>query len=392
MRILALHNRYLERGGEDQSHATDVALLRAQGHEVDELVEDNRRVAELGLLRTAFNTLWSVESYRKVRKILAGERYDLVVVQNFFPLLSPSIFYAARSAGVPVVAFIRNYRMFCLNGLALRDQKSCQDCLKKVLPWPGVVHACYRSSRAGSAVVAAMLFVHRLLGTWKRRVDRFIVLTEFAGSLLVQAGLPAEKLIVKPNFVYPDPGEGGSQRGYAFFAGRLSSEKGISTLLDAWDLLQAPVPLKITGDGPLANLVEQAARKNPHIDYLGRRPQEEIYALMKGAMFLVFPTLCYEGMPRVVIESFAAGTPVLASRIGASIEMIEPGQNGWFFPPGDAAGLARLVEQLVSEKGQLQSMQEHARASFEAKYSIARNVAIWERIMASCLATPEVKE
>jgi glycosyltransferase involved in cell wall biosynthesis len=201
-------------------------------------------------------------------------------VQNFFPLISPAVYYAARAEGVPVVQTLRNYRLLCSNGLFFRDGHVCEDCLGKTLPWPGVIHACYRESRAGTVPVAAMISIHRALRTWTRMVDVYIALTEFARQKFPEGGLPAKRIVTKPNFVHPDPGPGEGQGGYAMFVGRLSSEKGVGTLLEAWERLGGRIPLKVVGDGPLASRMIEASRKPLGIEWLGRRPLEEVYARM----------------------------------------------------------------------------------------------------------------
>jgi glycosyltransferase involved in cell wall biosynthesis len=380
MKILALHNRYLMAGGEDQSHITEMSLLKEQGHQVDEYLVDNTAIDKQSLLKTALGTIWSQASYLKVKKLLAENRYDLVIVQNFFPLLSPSIHHAAKSEKVPVIQFLRNYRQFCLNGLALRDNKPCEDCLGRLLPLPGVYHACYRNSRLASLVVAFMLVVHRILKTWHYKVDIFVVLTEFAKKMNTKAGLSVQKIFIKPNFVYPDPGIGGGAGNYVLFVGRLSEEKGIRSLLEAWGILHDSVKLKIVGDGPLQGVVEAAMDSNVNIEYLGRCSQIEIVDLMKNAMFLIFPSLCYEGMPRTILESFAVGTPVLASKIGAAMEMIDSDKTGRFFRAGDTLDIVEQVRCLVLESELLRKMRVQARLEYEAKYTLEKNIAFWMQL------------
>jgi len=383
-----LHNRYLVAGGEDQSHLIEIALLRQQGNEVDEYTEDNRRVAELGLIRTSINTVWSQESFLKIKELLRKKKYDLVVAQNLFPLLSPSVYYAAKSESVPVVQFLRNYRLFCLNGLALRNNKPCEACLGR-LPLAGIYHACYRESRAASAVVVAMLVMHRSLLTWQRKVDVFVALTDFSKKIFIKAGLPSERIFVKPNFVHPDPGVGSGAGDYVLFVGRLSDEKGIHTLLEAWQMLGGTVKLKIAGDGPMQKMVEDAALSNANIEYLGRQSQSEIFDLMKNAMFLVFPSLWYEGMPRVIIETFAVGTPVLAGEIGAAREMVDTGKNGYLFQADDPADLARQVRYLASDVELREKMRLQARNEYEANYTIEKNLVFWTQLQNLIIGKPK---
>ena len=198
-----------------------------------------------------------------LRDVLRRERPAVMHCTNTFPLLSPSAYYAARAEGVPVVQSLRNYRLACLNSSLMRNDRICETCLRRSVPWPGVLHACYRDSYLASATVAAMLVVHRARGTWRNQVACFYTPSEFARTKLLEAGLPADRLFVKPNFVHPDPGPGSGNGGYALFAGRLFPGKGLELLLDAWRRLKDPIPLRIVGEGPLAELVQSAAAQSP---------------------------------------------------------------------------------------------------------------------------------
>ena len=387
MNILMLHNRYLVPGGEDQSAAAEANLLQQQGCAVELLEEDNRRVEQLGKARTAMRTIWSSESFHRIYNKLRTGKFDVLHVQNFFPLWSPSVYYAAAKCNVPVVQTLRNYRLMCVNAVFFRDSHVCEDCLGKRFAWPGILHACYRDSRAASAVVAGMEGFHHLAGTWRTKIHVYVALTDFARAKYIAGGLPAEKIVVKPNFVYPAPRPGHGQGGYALFVGRLSPEKGIATLLKAWQAAVNALPLKIVGDGPLSDVVDAAARQTPGIEYLGRRSPDEVTQLMERAEFFVFPTECYEGMPRTVIESFAVGTPVLASNLGATATMVVPGETGFHFTPGNVAELRERVERCSQSLDELRAMRPRARQAFENSYTGAANarmlLAIYERARAA---------
>ncbi len=373
MRILAVHNLYQIRGGEDECYEAEIQLLRNAGHQVDEYSETNDRIASLSKVQVASKTVWSDEAYHAVKQQLMQHAYDVMHVQNFFPLISPSVYYAAREQGVPVVQTLHNYRLLCPNALFFRDGQVCEDCLGKAIPYPGVVHRCYRESRTASAGVVAMLAFHRAKRTWLEQVDRYIALTEFARQKFIEGGLPAHKILVKPNFVNPDPGIGTGQGGYALYVGRLSVEKGLDTLLAAWEQLPQPLPLKIVGDGPLAAQVTEATQRLPHVTWLGRRPMAEVHALMGDAMFLVFPSKWYETFGRVAIESFAKGTPVIASNIGAIAELVDADRTGLLFEPANSDDLAAKVEALLAHPTKLAQMRHAARAEFEAKYTAQAN-------------------
>ncbi|HWP39580.1 MAG TPA: glycosyltransferase family 4 protein [Tepidisphaeraceae bacterium] len=220
-----------------------------------------------------------------------------------------------------------------------------------------------------------MLATHRLLHTWREQVDVYIALTQFARGKLIEGGLPADRILVKPNFVDPDPGAGGGQGGYALFVGRLTEEKGIRTLLESWKSLyaRAGVRLRIVGDGPMRDQVIQQTHEAVGIEYLGRRAPEEVYGMMGEARALIFPSIWYEGLPRTIIESFAVGTPVVASRLGSMSEVVDPGRTGMLFTPGDARELAWAVEELIRDEGRYAQMRRSARLEYQTRYTAEAN-------------------
>jgi glycosyltransferase involved in cell wall biosynthesis len=389
MKVLAVHNRYQQPGGEDQVFLAETTLLESYGHRVVRYSTHNDRVAGMNRLALAGNTLWNSSTYRELRALIRQERPHVAHFHNTFPLVSPAGYYAAKAEGVPVVQTLHNYRLLCPNALFFRDGRVCEDCMGKVIPWPGVVHKCYRGSRAASGLVTAMLTTHRVLRTWTEMVDAYVALTEFARRKFVEGGLPAEKMVVKPNFVYPDPGPGEGRGGYALFVGRLSPEKGVGTLLAAWERLDRPVPLKVVGDGPLREQVVEAPDRHPCVEYLGYRPAEEVHGLMKEASMLVFPSEWYETFGRVAAEAFATATPVIAADIGAIAELVEHGHTGLRFRPGDPEDLAAQVGWFLSHPEEHARMRREARAEFEAKYTAERNHQMMMEIYESALEREE---
>jgi glycosyltransferase involved in cell wall biosynthesis len=373
MRILSVHNRYLIRGGEDESREAEENLLRQMGHQVDVYEEDNKTLASLNKVQALTRTIWSQSSYRKIREQLNQAQYDIVHIQNFFPIISPSAHYAAQAAGVPVVQTLRNYRLLCPNALFFRDNQVCEDCLGKKIPYPGVLHRCYRESLPASVGVTAMLTTHRLLKTWIRKVNVYIALTNFAREKYIQGGLPSEKIVVKPNFVSPDPGVGSGNGRYALYVGRLSVEKGLDTLLAAWKQLDEKLPLKIVGDGPLADEVKFAAQSLVDVEWLGIKSMSEVHTLMGNATVLIFPSKWYETFGRVAVEAFAKGTPVIGANIGALQDLIDSGRTGLHFQPGNAEDLASKVSWLVDHPETLKKMRLEVRAEFENKYTAQIN-------------------
>jgi len=387
MKILMLHNRYLLPGGEDQASIEDAALLRDHGHEVELLVEDNRRVEQLGKVRTGMRTMWSREAYRSIDKKLRTGSFDILHVQNFFPLWSPSVYYAAGRNGVPVVQTLHNYRLMCANSLLFRDQHVCEECMGRIFPWPAILHACYRNNRAGSAAVAGMISAHKLAGTWSKRVAIYIAVSEFTRDKYIAGGISAERIVVKPNFIHPSPVPGNGGGGYALYVGRLSPEKGIATMLDAWKSARSAIPLKIIGEGPLAELVMAAEQAGTGIEYLGPKSLPEVLDLMRSAEFLVFPSEWYETMGRTIMEAFAVGTPVVAARIGPPASMIVPEETGFHFQPGNVAALRERVEWCSSHLAELRAMRSKARQAFEANYTGEANAKILQAAYGSAKRT-----
>lgn len=383
MKIVVLHTHYLQPGGEDHCVASETDLLRGHGHDVLPLVFENRKLINMAAWRQAGTAFWNQEAYRITRATIRNHRPQIVHIHNTFPLASPAVLHAAKSEGATVVMSLHNYRMICVNALFFRGGNPCEKCLGGQ-PWRGAMLGCYRYSRAESAVVAGMLALHRKMRTWGL-VDGWIALTEFARQKYLKAGFPKEKMAVKPNFVHRDPGCGDGQGDYALFVGRLSAEKGIATLLTAWSLLKRAMPLKMVGDGPLRSEVERAAG-DMKIEYLGPKTQNEVYSLMAGATFLVFPSLWYETFGRVAMEAFAAGTPVLAASIGAIGEITDNGRTGLHFRPGDPSDLAAKVDWLLSHPKELAQMRTEARREYEAKYTAERNHEMLMEIYAQAIA------
>jgi glycosyltransferase involved in cell wall biosynthesis len=393
MRIIIAHNFYQQAGGEDQCVAAEIAMLRAYGHEVTQYALHNDQIDAMSRLAVGLRTIWSHPTFRELRALFRQHRPQIVHFHNTFPLLSPAAYYAARLESVVVVQTLHNFRLICANALFFRDDKVCEACLGKTLPWPGVMGKCYRGSRSASATVSAMQVVHRALGTWSRAVDAYIALTQFSAGKLAAGGVPAHKIEVKPNFVYPDPGTGRGMGGYAIFVGRFSAEKGLTTLLEAWRHLDGILPLKIVGDGPLAGAVQDEAARNPAIQWVGRQPLGAVYDMIGEAMFLVSPSRCYENFPRAIAEAFAKGTPVLASRLGAMAEIVDDCRTGLLFNPGDAQDLAIRVRQMLRHKSELARMRCSARGEFADKFTAEANyrrlMAIYERALGSSETQPK---
>lgn len=387
MKILLIHNFYRHPGGEDVAFRSEADLLRSKGHQVFEFTENNSKLSREHMLKAATNAVWSRESYHNIRNVISRVKPDIAHFHNTFLRISPAAYYACKEAGIPVVQTLHNYRLICPNALLMRNGKVCEECIRKMIPWPGVLYGCWRQSRVQTMVVSTMLAVHRQLRTWTEQVDAYVALTEFGRQKFVQGGIPVEKIAVKPNFVHPDPGERpfNDKGAFALFVGRLSVEKGIQTLLRAWKSAQH-IPLKVVGDGPLRSLMNND-EQSTGVVFLGRRPRNEIMTLMKESRFLIFPSEWYETFGLSIIESFACGRPVIASRLGAMAEIVEDGHTGLLFEAGSAEDLAEKVIWAWNHPDKMAEMGQNARSVYLEKYTAEKNYSqlmdIYYRVIVS---------
>ena len=393
VRVLVVHNAYQESGGEDVVAEREAALLERRGHHVVRYERSNKEIRHLGALEKLAlpgRMVWATDAAADLRALIARERPDVVHMHNTFLLISPAAYYACREMGVPVVQSLHNPRLLCPAASFYRDGRACEDCLGRTPPWPGVLHGCYRGSRLQTAAVAGMLTAHRLLRTWDSQVSAFVVFTDFYRRKFIEGGLPADRIFVKPHFVAPDPGDRGPGAGdYALFVGRLDPEKGVRTLVRAWQNGGPGIPLKIRGEGQLrAEVAREIERPGgTAAELVGRLPSGELAALVKGARFLVWPSEgYYETFGLVAIEAFACGVPIIASRTGVLAEMVRDGRTGLHFDPGDAADLAAKAAWAWAHPDEMQAMGRHARAEFEAKYTEERNYGLLMGIYQDVLA------
>lgn len=377
MKILLVHNHYRYPGGEDEAFHRERGLLRSAGHHVIEYTRHSGEMVAGGIWANAeigLRSINALESVEHLRSLLQKEKPEVAHFHNTFPLISPGAYYPCRAAGVPVIQTLQNYRLICPAATLYRNGEICEECLDRSL-LRGVLHGCYRGSRPASAAVALMLAVHRRLHTWTKIVDHYIAPTEFVRRKFLQAGMPAGKISVKPNFVYPDPGVHQGDGKYALYIGRLAPEKGVGTLLHAWTLIGQHIPLRIVGDGPVKQALQAQAEK-AHLEkvrFEGWIPQEQVRAILKHAAFLIFPSEWYEPFGLGIAEAFACGVPVIASAKGALMETVESGKTGLHFVPSDPKDLAAKVEWAWTHPTAMKSMGVAARAEYQATYTAKRN-------------------
>jgi len=377
MKVLVVHNSYKQPGGEDLVVQRETVLLRGAGQHIVTYLRHNEEIDEGSLLnkiRTGSKTIWARDSYRQLAAVLRQEKPDLAHFHNTFPLISPSAYYACLCAGVPVVQTLHNYRLFCPAATFFRNASICEECVEHSL-WHGIKHRCYKESHAATAAIAVMLSAHRLLDTWRKAVSCFIAVSEFVRGKFIAEGFPADRVVVKPNFVDPDPGKHTGEGKYAIFVGRLSAEKGVRTLIRAWAKLEHQIPLLIVGEGPLRTELEGEVTQHSlaGIKFQGYVLPKKAMELMTGARFLVFPSEWYETFGMTIAEAFACGVPVVCSRSGAMQELVNDNYTGLHFTAGDAADLATKVKWAWTHTEQMESMGRAARHEYEAKYTASVN-------------------
>lgn len=382
LRVAIVHNRYQEPGGEDIAFEFECALLQRAGHYVVRFELHNDAIHTMRRHEVARKAIWNRDVGHKLKTLFRHERIDVVHVHNTLPLVSPAVYAAARNAGAAVVQTLHNYRSVCPAATLYRDGRPCEACVGKPFAWPGIRHVCYRHDMAASATVAATLVVQRLQRRFGTPVDCYIALTQFAKSRYVAGGLPADRIRVKPNSTDRPPSRGPSHTGPALFAGRLSEEKGLAVMLEAWrNDSELPVA-RILGDGPMRDGALELASTHPHVEAPGRVPRERMSDEFASASMLVFPSIWYECFPMTIVEAFAVGLPVIASRLGSIAEIVEDGRTGLHFEPGDAADLATKVRWLRERPEAAARMGAAARETFESDYSPERNLQQLEAIYA----------
>jgi glycosyltransferase involved in cell wall biosynthesis len=397
MKVLFIHNNYRSSApsGEDIVAGNERRLLEENGVEVVSYLKNNDDIDEstfLKRLKLALNSVWSKRTYREISGLIQRTRPDVAHIHSIHPQISPSVYAACKRAGVPVVHTLHNYRYLCPGALLLRDGKPCEKCVGR-LPLAALWHRCYNGSLAATGALVAMICFHRLRGTFSGEVDRYIVLTEFAKARLVAGGFPEGKIEIKPNFSAPVSPNAGPRERFAVYVGRLTAEKGVRTLMAAW-MLVTDLPLKVIGDGALRPELEAFARERSlDVEFLGSQPRAKVLELIGRSYLQIIPSECYEGFPMAVLEAYACGTPVLASRIGGLAEVVRDGVTGLFFEAGNFAELARQVNLLGANPQRAALLGIGGRALFLERYTQEPNfqqlMEIYRR--AGC-ATPRPQE
>lgn len=371
MKILIVHSYYQIRGGEDAVFEQEKNLLQ-DGNEVERLAFKNKTGIK-GAIQFLFS-IWNPLIRRQVRKKIKIFHPSVIHIHNWHFACGPAVIRVAKDLRIPVVLTLHNYRLLCPSASLMNKERLFLDSISQGFPWVAVREKVYRNSFIQTFWLACVVWFHKKVGTW-RLVDKYIVLTPFAKTLFQQStlGLTENQLVVKPNYVAHSKVVNTQRNGF-LFVGRLTEEKGIKVLLQAFSKLD--FDLKIAGEGPLAEEVEAAAKLHSNIQYLGRLNKEAIIFNMFSSEALIFPSLWYEGMPMTILESFSAGTPVIASRVGAMESMINDHYNGLHFEVGNAEDLASKLNKwrALNEAEKLQ-LQQNAFQTYLNNYTPEYNRA-----------------
>ncbi|MDZ4294052.1 MAG: glycosyltransferase family 4 protein [Hydrogenophaga sp.] len=392
MRVLLTHNFYGSSApsGENQVYEAERTLLKNRGHEVNEFTRNSDEIrarGTWGAVQGAMATPWNPWMARAMRQTVENIQPTVVHMHNTFPLISPAIFSAIGKRAARVLT-LHNYRLFCPAAIPMREGRVCTECLDRQSVAPALQYGCYRGSRLATVPLAANVALHRWLGTWDNHVDAYIALSEFQRERMVRAGLPVEKVHVKPNF-YPGkpvmvPWHERTKQ--TVFVGRLSEEKGLRTLLKAWALWGETAPqLRLVGDGPLrAELQAQAAGLN--VEFLGQLPAAQAQAEIARAQLLVLPSECFESFGMVVCEAFAFGTPAAVSNLGPLPSIVQTRANGLVFEAASATSLLAKVRAAWMQSGLLERLGLGARRAFETHYNEDANYQTLMKIYVQAMA------
>jgi glycosyltransferase involved in cell wall biosynthesis len=380
-KILIVHNIYQQNGGEDSVVVNEAALLRKYGHQVEIYLRHNNDIAGQSSVSLLAQAVYSNKSYADIVDKIASFKPDIIHVHNTLPLVSPSVFWAAHASNVAIVQTLHNFRLLCPQATFLRAGKICEDCIGKI-PWRGVLHGCYRKSFTQTAALTSVLLVHRVIGTYRKKIDAFIALNTFSKNKYIQGGMLAEKIFIKPNFV-EDLGVGIEDRADFLYVGRLSPEKGARIFAKAFDINSHGF-LKVVGDGEERIFLASI----DHIELLGALSQAEVRQLMKSCLALVLPSICYENMPMTLVEAYSCGLPVIASRLGALCHLVEDGVTGLLFNAGDANDLAEKMSWAKAHPEEMAVMGGNARAKYLKEYTPENNyeilMNIYDKALLSC--------
>ncbi len=378
MRILLVHNYYNSDfpSGENQAFEVEKRMLIFYGHDVEVFTYHSDTIKKSSiftLLRVSLFVAWNPAAYIKIKKVLTQFKPDVVHIHNTYPLISPSIFYAI-SPTIATIMTLHNYRLTCANGIPFRNNKICIECINKRSIFPSLYHKCYKNSLLYTIPSATNIALHRLLKTWKNKVNSFIVLTEFQKKMIIKSGIiSSDSVYIKPNFYMGKPVATSyrDRLDYVVFVGRLSSEKGLETLIDAWCILGDNAPeLRLIGDGPLKESLEKKAAGMRSIHFLGQVDPKGVKVHIAHAKLLILPSKCFEGFPMVLHEAFAFGTPVLVSDMDPLTSIVINNVNGLIFKTNSPSSLVSTFLNAWRSPSLLRRLSVGSRHSYDENYNM----------------------
>lgn len=394
MKILAIHNfhRTGSASGDDQVFKSETALLETHGNEVIRYTVSNDafdHAGPLGKISATFGMLWNQKAYQEVESLVMDEKPDIVHVHTFFPLLSPSILYAAKKHGIKVVATLHDTRFVCPCATSLRGTYLCNECGDGHY-FRMCKYGCFKHSRIQSFIVAAIFIYHRKRRSFYEQIDRYICLNENQIQLLRSTGFDQSKIVKKYNFVpdteknlevtsYPEIPER-----YVVFYGRIGEEKGIRILMQIWEKL-SDIPLVVMGGGPLEEEFKKWSEGRSNVHFLGYTQHDKCLSIVKAGEFVVFPSIWYEGCSMVEIETESLGKGIIATDLGFSSEAIQNGINGYKVKLGDVAEFRKCIRKLWNSPEQAVLLGANARKDYEAKYRPEDNYAQLQKIYRDCI-------
>lgn len=377
MKILAIHNfhRKGSASGDDQVYKSETALLESHGNTVIRYTVSNDEFDNSGLfgkIKRTMGMLWSFKNYKAVQQLIKKEKPDIVHIHTFFPLLSPSILYAAKCCGVSVVATLHDTRFVCPCATSLRGTKLCNECGDGKY-FRMCKYGCFKGSKLQSLIVAFIFKYHRIRKSFYKQIDKYICLNENQIKLLTEIGFDEKKIVKKYNFVpdaeanlKPEKVDGLPKR-YVVFYGRIGEEKGIRLLMQMWNRI-TDIPLVVMGGGPLEEEFKNWADTKENVFFLGYTEHNKCLAIVKGGEFVVFPSIWYEGCSMVEIETESLGKSLIATDLGFSVEAIQEGLNGYKVSLGSVDGFIRKIKELWDNPEMCKRMGENARTDYEEKY------------------------
>lgn len=377
MKILAIHNfhRKGSASGDDQVFKSETELLEARGNLVIRYTVSNDEFDNAGLIgkiASTFGMLWSFKHYRAIKKLIEKEKPDIVHIHTFFPMLSPSILYAAKRSGAKVVSTLHDTRFVCPCSTSLRGTEICNACGDGKY-FRMCRYRCFKNSRAQSFIVACIFYYHRMRRSFYDKIDRYICLNDNQIKLLTNIGFDRNKIVKKYNFV-PDVNENlkfieveNLPERYVVFYGRIGEEKGIRVLMQVWEDLP-DIPLVVMGGGPLEDEFKDWAEPHENVYFLGYTKHERCLSIVRSGEFVVFPSIWYEGCSMVEIETESLSKGLIATDLGFSTEAIEDGVNGFKIKLGDVEGFRECICRLWDNPEEIIKIGENARKDYERKY------------------------